>query len=394
MDLLYVLQNFPKISESFILNELYELEERGHNIAIFALGKPDEEFTHEEFRDIEAEIYYPEWPTYSDLNRLIWRQLLRPTFITTLALNRGLKYRLTQAYMTREIVRFTKRLDLEPELIHTHFSTRGSLYPYSASKILGIPFSIEVHANDIFHEDRTSFSRKFLRKPGRIITVSNFNRNYLQEEFGLEKPIDVVPVSVRTQKFEPKGLEEKNKIVSVGRLVEKKGFQYGIKAFSKLKEEYPELRYKIIGEGELEQELRQLSEDLGVSEDIVFSGYVSDEELKKEMEEAKVFVLPCVKAENGDLDAMPMVLKEAMALKTPCVSTTVSAIPELIEDKEDGLLVEPRNASSMRVKLSELLQSKRQRDKMGEKARKKINEEYNISKNIEKIEAAFRKTIS
>lgn len=391
MNILYFLQQFPKVSETFILNEISELENRGHNVAVFALGNPDEEILHEEFEDLEAEIYYPEYPSYSDLDQLLWTKLAKPSFLKTLKLNKGLKNRLTQAYMTREIVRFAKNLHFEPEIIQTHFSNKSKLPAYSASKILNIPFTIEVHAYDIFSKDKKEFSQKFLKKPDKIITVSEYNKNYLQTEFDIKKPIDVVPVSIDTEKFKPQGLEEQNKIVSVARLVEKKGFKYGIKAFAQIANKYPDLEYNIIGKGDKKKELEKLVEEEGLEDRVNLLGHVTDERLKREIEESKAFLLPCVIAENGDRDAMPMVVKESMSLETPCVSTTVSALPEIIEDAKDGYLVEPKNADELAEKISELLDSEHKRSKFGENARKKVISQYDISSNAAKIESIFEK---
>ncbi|QGA81057.1 glycosyltransferase [Candidatus Nanohalobium constans] len=395
MKILYILGNFPKVSETFILNEIYQLEKRGHRIKIIAFNNPEEDIEHDELSNIAAEVHYID----SIRKKSIYKAL--PTtkkdvkaLVSLPKTETMIKEKIKNLYRTKQMSKILDGSDYDPDILMTHFAHNNKYSVEHLSSIYSVPWVIEVHAADIFKKGRKEQGSKLLRYPQKIVTVSEYNRNYLREEFSLEKSIDIVPVSIRPEKFEPKGLKEKNKIVSVGRLVEKKGFKYGIKAFAELKEDYPELEYTIIGEGELENELKQLSEELGVREDINFMGYISDQELKKQIEEAKAFILPCVEAESGDLDAMPMVLKEAMALETPSVSTTVSAIPELIEDGKDGLLAEPKNPEVLSEKLSKLIQSKETREEMGGEARRKIVEDYDIAKNIEVIEESFRKTIT
>lgn len=392
MDIVYYLYNFPKISETFILNEIAELENKGHNIAIFALNRPETEIEHEELEELGAEIYYPEFPGYSDFIDLIKPNSLKPAFLKTLNISSGVKNKLVQAHRATELIEFIERADMEPDLIHTHFSTKSKTPVYTVSELKNIPWTIEVHAYDIFQKDTIRFSRKFLRKPDTVITISEYNKNYLREKFSLETPIYTVPVSINTEKFSPQGLEEKNKIVSVARLVEKKGLEYGIEAFAEVKDEFPQLEYDIIGKGELMSELKEEAEKLEVIEDVNFRGHVSDEELVKSMEEAKIFLLPCIVAENGDRDGIPTVLKESMSLKTPCISTGVSGIPELIEDGEDGFVCEPKNIKEIASKIQKLIKSEDKRSEMGEKARQKIISEHSVSANIGKIEESFRKT--
>jgi colanic acid/amylovoran biosynthesis glycosyltransferase len=394
MKIVYYLNAFPKLSESFLLNEILELDRRGHKVAIFAHKNPEEDIKHEELKGKNLETYYSGVPEYSDLNHLINKKIFSKGLIQERFGSGPLKRRAKHSYYAIHLLKFVEQLDFEPDIIHTHFAFDDRHAVQLASRQLGIPWTIEVHAADIFKEVNKGPAKNVMEKSNRIITVSEYNKNYLQDEFRLEKSIDVVPVSVRPEKFQPQGLEEKNKIVSVGRLVEKKGFKYGIEAFAKLKEGHPDLQYNIVGKGPLKAELEELAEELQVADDVNFLGHVSDERLKTEMEEAKVFVLPCVKANNGDLDAMPMVLKEAMALKTPCVSTKVSAIPELIEDGKDGMLVDSHDANELSNRISMMLQGKDSREKIGKKAREKIEQSYDISKNIEDIEESFSRLIS
>lgn len=394
MKIVYYLADFPKISETFILNEICELEKRGHEIKIFARNNPDNKILHEEFNDLNAEIKYSNNPEYMDLPKIFKPRFTKKSVLDNLKQLKHPKDVAAELYYALEFQKYLEELKEKPGLICTHFSGRHAFSVNIASKHLEVPWILQSHAYGLFRKELQSNSKYLHHQSDKIITISNYNKKFIQKKFEIEVgKIDVVPVSIRPEKFQPEGLEEKNKILSVGRFVEKKGLRYGIAAFAEVKEEFPELEYDIIGKGELMSELKGRAEDLGVREDVNFRGHVSDEELVKSMEESKIFLLPCIVAENGDRDGIPTVLKESMALKTPCISTDVSGIPELIEDDEDGFVCEPKNIKEIASKIQKLIESEDKRSEMGENARNKIISEHSISANIGKIEQSFNKTV-
>jgi glycosyltransferase involved in cell wall biosynthesis len=118
-------------------------------------------------------------------------------------------------------------------------------------------------------------------------------------------------------------------------------------------------------------------------------GHVSDERLKKELSEASVFVLPCVIAEDGDRDAMPVVLKEAMASETACVSTTVSTIPQLITDGHDGLLVPEKELDGLASAIQELLDDRKKRKNIAENGRETVHTKFDISESVDTLTEVF-----
>lgn len=386
MNLVYYLQGFPKLSESFILNEIVELENRGHNILVIALNNPEEEITHQEIQDLDIDVEYLDRPSYTDITDLISQKLISSDMLSRSAFLESPRDKARDLHYAKQAIEILKRKEADYDVIHTHF-----LAPrlYSANYISSsqqLSWVITAHAVGMFSPSFRKKQQKMLKDSDKVITVSEYNRNYLKEEWGYDQDIGVVPVSIDTEKFAPRDLEEKNKIVSVGRLVEKKGFKYGIKAFSKIADDYPQLEYNIIGKGEKKEELENLIRAEGLEDRVNLLGHVTDERLKTELEESQLFLLPCVIAENGDRDAMPMVIKEAMSLETPCISTKISALPEIIDHEKDGMLVQPKNVDQTSKALAELLQSKEKRQKYGQKARNKIEDKFEISGNAAKIE--------
>lgn len=386
-NILYYLDCFPKISETFILNEICELDKRGHNVAVFALHNPEEQVVHEDFEDLDIPIYYANIPSYYDFSDLFSKKILNKRVLTNIGYKMKPKYIAANLHFGKQCINFIEKLDFEIDIIHCHFANHPKIGASHAAIYKNIPFAVTTHAKDIFVN---KYAEKILKKSDKIITISQYNKNFIKQNYEISKPINVVPVSVNPRNFEPKGLEVKNKIVSVGRFVEKKGFEYGIESFSELKKNHTKLRYIIIGEGELESELKQKAGDLGVSDDIEFKGFVDDDELKKQMEEAKLLLVPSIEAKNGDKDGIPTVIKESMMLSTPVVSTYLSGIPEAVLNKETGLLAQPGDPKELAKKMDKILRSKRVRETYSKNSRKYAKKNFDIKKNIDNLEKLFK----
>lgn len=390
MNIVYFLNNFPLVSESFIINEIIGLERKGHNVLIIAKNDPDQDVQHDLLHEMDADVHYLDSPSYSKLTELIGSEVINKEVFRSLKDVPGLKHKIKQAFYVKKTTEYINSTNFKPDLIQTHFADKSKFLVDATAKNLDVPWTIEVHAYGIFTEENIPAAQKILKKPDRIITISQYNKNYLKNELGISKPVDVVPVSIDLNTFQTRGLEEQNKIVSVGRLVEKKGLKYGIKAFAQIADQYPELEYNIIGKGEKREELEKLVKEEKLEDRINLLGHVADERLKQEMEEAKVFLLPCVIAKNGDRDGIPTVLKEAMALETPCVSTNISGIPELVEDGKNGILVESKNFSMLSSALDRLLSNRKYREDMGFNAGKNIVNNYSIDQSTLLLLESFR----
>ncbi|EMA09189.1 Glycosyl transferases group 1 [Haloarcula vallismortis] len=205
--------------------------------------------------------------------------------------------------------------------------------------------------------------------------------------------MSVVPATTDVGKFEPSKECVSGRLLTVARLVEKKGYEYAIDAVSKLVNQGYDVEYHIIGTGERENVLHERVHDRGVEDYIKFLGHVSDKRLQSELHEAELFVLPCVIAADGDRDVAPVALKEAMATQTACVSTSTSAIPELITDGHDGILVEPNDSKAVANAVASLLDDPSRRDKIAANGRKTVEEKFDISQTVDKLLNVFQSCI-
>jgi len=391
LGILYYVGSFPKLSESFILNEINELYNRGHNISVFAQNDPEENISHEEYEDIDVPIYYAD-ASYTDFSQLLSKksaQMALSHATDGIFKHFSPKRAGHTLLLGKQCAQFVEALDFEIDVINAHFASSTRIGAMLAARHHGIPCTVTAHAVEIFSSPNVPQIKYICDSMDHVIVPSEYNRDYLGEEIGIANDITVVPATTKVEKFEPSAPTVENRLLTVARLVEKKGYPYGIEAVNKLIEQRYDVEYHIVGTGDRKDRLQQQVKEYGIEDHVEFLGHVSDERLQKELSEAAVFVLPCVIAEDGDRDAMPVVLKEAMASETACVSTTVSAIPELITDGYDGLLVPEKEPDELASAIQELLDNPEKRKAIAANGRETVHNKFDISKSVDTLTEVF-----
>ena len=379
----YILGQFPKLSETFILNEISELIRRGHDVYIFSLFNSKED------------IVQPEVEEYSLLERTYYPPSYHKLCIELARFDRLLFYRnrrkINKFYciaVARHFSKIAKKLDLD--VLHAHFANESTFTAMLMSKLTGLSFTFTAHAFDIFIDPDVKALEERMENASAVIAISEYNKKYLQSIYN-NKKIFVVRACPNLEKLNKIRRDpEQFEILTVGRLVEKKGIKYGILAMREVVKEFPEVQYTIVGSGPQSVELKKLTESLGLENNVRFLGAVDERTLMAEFSKAAVFILPCVKAKNGDMDGIPVSLMEAMYLQIPVVSTNISGIPELIENEKEGFLVEPKNVEQLANAIKILLQDEDMRRKMGKRGRRKIEEKFNIQKEVQKLERVWK----
>jgi colanic acid/amylovoran biosynthesis glycosyltransferase len=168
-------------------------------------------------------------------------------------------------------------------------------------------------------------------------------------------------------------------ILSVGRLSIEKGFHIAIRAVARLKAQYPDLEYRIIGSGVYEQELRELIATLGVGEYVSLEGMVSADELRRQYEEASIFVLPSIDLHDGyHTETQGVVLQEAQASGIPVIASRTGGIPEVIKDGETGLLFDEGDDEGLADNIEALIRDRNMYERMSRQARRDIEDNYSI----------------
>ncbi len=386
----YVLKRYPRFSETFIVNEILALEKQGVEITILALKPATEGVFHECLARVKAKVIY--LPSLSQspskfvatLNRHIERYGIDAIGALldqdTADLEHGLRAA-EYAY------------NLGVDVIHAHFATSATSIARIASLLTGIPFSFTAHAKDIFHEDVDINSlNERLADAARIFTVSDFNVAHLNRiaphcEGKLRRiyngmPLDTLPI---------RGARAtRHRVLTVGRLIEKKGVADLLRAIAILSSTFPDIRCDVIGDGPLSNSLACLSCELGLSDQVTFHGILPQQTVHRFMMEADAFVAPCVVSEDGDRDGLPTVLLEALAIGTPCVSTLVTGIPEVIKHHETGLLVEERNPRAIAEACASLFTDMGLALSLATAGRSLIEAEFDIDVNTQQLASEWK----
>jgi len=393
----YVVKMFPRLSETFIRNEILELERQGLELRIFSLKRPTESFSIETGEAVRAPIIY--------LPERVWREPLR-----VLKAQLGVLWRHPRGYLRtllhvlrgrelrslgRGLRRFCQTCCLVREMgeighLHAHFATDPTRLACWARMICAVTFSVTTHAKDLYQDNRIASPglRYKFNQARFIVTNSQFSADGVRALLGNGTASKVVPIynSVDMAAF-PRRREEPMQplILSAGRLVEKKGFADLIKACSILKKRGAGFRCEIVGSGPLKEALGELVGKLGLNDTVRLHSQMAQHELRSVYLKATVFALPCIVAANGDRDLLPNVLKEAMAVGVPVVTTRLSGIEELVADQESGLLVAPGDIEGLASAIELLLADAGCRQRLATRGRKTIEDRFNLATNFARL---------
>jgi len=406
MRILYLLNTFPRISsETVIVNEIVELIKLGHEIKILAhdkeWGKIHEKVIQYNLPQNTIYTYVKEYKrgTEKALDFIIkaFSDLIKNPFKTVILLFWAVKNYENIWHLFDSYLGSKKILNSEFDVVYTPFAYLNCLFhAFYISKILKKPFVVTFRAVDIyekFTKKQLKSKIKLVKKSAGIITISTYNETNIVEKFGIKNKIEIVHSSTDIDYFKPTGDKKKRKIVSICRFIEKKGIKYLIKACNILKNKGVNFECLLIGDGPLKNEYKELMERYKLKEHINIKGFLVMEEIKKELSDSMVFVLPCIIAKNGDRDILPNVLKEAMAMEIPVITSDICGIEELIENKKNGILVPPKNPRAIADAIEKLFAEKELREELGKAAREKIKNDFNVKKEAKKLEGIFSQVV-
>jgi glycosyltransferase involved in cell wall biosynthesis len=387
----YIVKRYPRFSETFIVNEILAHEATGKHIEIFALNPPIDSHFQPAIGLVRAPV------TYLHAEHLraeaLWSQLQQlgqksPRLWTALA--EAGRCRGAELYQAVRLA--YEILDRGIDHLHAHFATSATTVTRLASLFSGVPFTFTAHAKDIFHEevDPADLAQKIAAASG-VVTVSDFNVQFLAEKFGdSAHKLRRIYNGLDLEKFEFQRPDRRpSKIVAVGRLVEKKGFDDLIEACALLRDSGIQFQCKIIGGGECQPALRRKIDQLSVGDLVQLVGSRPLSDVQQSVREAAVIAVPCVTASTGDRDGLPMVLLEAMALGTPAVATSVTGIPEVVRHEETGLLIPERRPPQLAAALQRLLDDADLRVKLATAARGFIERQFDIHRNSAQLRDFF-----
>lgn len=279
--------------------------------------------------------------------------------------------------------------------IHSQWINSCGTVGMYAAWLLQKPFSFTGHAADLFRE-RCALKDKIVRAEF-IVCISKFHRNFYIKHGADPAKLIIAYCGIDTSLFQPKKSTYHSgpiHIISAARLVEKKGLIYLIDACHRLKSEL-DFRCTIAGDGPLLAELKKLIARQGLSDQINLTGKpLLQEEITDFMASGDIYCLPCVWAQDGDVDGLPQMLMEAMACAVPVISTRLVGIPDLVKDGYSGLLVAPNNSQALASAISRLAVDNKLRQQLAIQGRKTVIDKFTIEKSLQPLFERFSQQIS
>ena len=386
----YILKMYPRFSETFIVNEILELERRGVDIRIYSLRKPDDGRFHASLAQVRANVIYaPEYPEMEPARIEAGHAVVQAAFPERYAAAQAFSEAQNHPYARKRFLQagfIAGHLLQHPvDAMHAHFASSAARIANLVNQMTGLPYSFTAHAKDIYHEEVSPASLRQKMAAARfVVTVSRFNQAHLQAIAGPAlADIRCLYNGIDLHLFHPDAAVQQasNVILGIGRLVEKKGFDTLIRACGLLSDWGVDYQCRIIGSGDQRDALKGLIDELGLAQSVYLLGPRPQEEVQLAYRQAAVFALPCIVGRDGNRDGLPTVLLEAMASGLPAVSTLLTGIPEIIDDGVNGLLTEPGAVEPLARALADLLAAPRRRYQMGLAARDKVERLFDLRQN-------------
>lgn len=376
---MYVVDRYPELSQTFVRDEIAELRRRGVAVTVLGLAVGD---TSGDAANVQ---FLVRRDLVSALPIVLRFMATHPVLFLRAAFRvvrlRGSYWRLFLTAVVPFAHEHTGRVDR----VHAHFAWGASGVAAYLGALLAAPVSVTTHARDIF-VDAKLLTQKFAFCDV-VVTVCEYNERWLRERGLARTPIRVVPCGVELPVLSADSTRS-GRVVAVGRLVPKKGFDLLIKAVAALGDKVDGVTVDILGDGPERDRLTRLVEELGLDDVVFLRGATSHPEALAAIGDAQVFVLPCRVDADGDSDAMPVVIREAMASAVPVVSTTVAGIPETVTPRT-GWLCEPDDDQALARALLEALQNPEKTRLFGEAARRRVEERFTVQTSIDQLLAAW-----
>jgi glycosyltransferase involved in cell wall biosynthesis len=389
MRILYVVGQFPKLSETFVYNEVLAQLDRGNDVRVVSIRSPERVGLPDEQRAREVASVLPRVPLTAvphispALLRVPERKLSRRLF----------------ALAATEWIRTRVLTSFRPEIVHAHFLNLPTLIAGMLSTRLRVPYTFMAHSGDYMLKMSDGLLRRRILHATAGFAISHVARTEIAARAGLTEAeaerLSVVRAAVTLRRGQPRtaGGGRPFTMISVARLVPMKGLDTAVRAFATVRARVPSARYEIVGDGPEGEALRRLAEQLGVSDAVTFHGPLSNTEAQDLMATADVAVLPCRQDEAGNRDGIPVSLMEAGALGLPVVSTRVSGVPELVDHERSGLLLPVDDHDALAAGLVRLAEDPALGRRYGSALQAHVEREFALDLQLDRLHSTWERLL-
>lgn len=401
----YVMSRFPKLTETFILQEVIAMEESGVRVELFPLLRQRDRIVQPEAVRLSARAFYQPFISAPILRSNLTRLLRQPrayvgALIAVISGTIGSKN-----YLVGGLAIFPKVVHMAGEIerlgvdhIHCHFANHPALAGLLLQRLTGTPFSFTAHGTDL-HVDRHMLCQK-VSEAAFVVAISDDNQRVIAAECGegASGSVRVIHCGVDTRHFAPPTRLPKESsrfsIVCVGTLHEVKGQRFLVEACCELRAAGIDFTCRFIGEGVDRKMLEGLVRDAGLIDQVRFEGARTGPEVAAILRESDVLVAPSVSTRRGQREGIPVALMEAMSTGLSVVASGISGIPELVRDHENGLLVPPGDSAELARVLRRLHDDPSLRIELGRAARATVVRDFDVRRNAEQLRNEIEGTLN
>lgn len=408
----YILKNFPKLSETFIASEIYRLENLGADLNLFVIKKPSENLKHKMIEKIKAKPFYLHETTsltdstlrgwlklhFKDFSKSFFAVMKKRPFGFLKAASKAIgqtfrsrhslfSYKKTYLKEFLQACGIAEQILQTPEIkhLHAHFAHGATTVAWFVSMMMGLKFSFTGHAKDIYLEslNPAGFLKRKMDAAEFVVTCTKSNQKYLEgisttKVHCLYHGLSADFTNLLEAEKEISALRNgKLRALAVGRLVQKKGLDVFVEACSILQERNIDFEAVIIGEkGDASKLVEQKIAENNIGEKVRLLGSLPQSGVFEQLRKSTMFCLPCRILENGDRDGIPNVMMEAMSCGLPVVTTNISGIPEIIENGENGIMVNPEDAVALADAMQEIHTDKIFAQRLSAAAKETVKEKF------------------
>jgi glycosyltransferase involved in cell wall biosynthesis len=397
----YIVSRFPHLPETFILREMISLEQLGWQIELYPLIIQKQELVHPEAQPWLERARVVPWLSNGMLRSNVSRFIQKPGQYVSL-FRRVVRENLrSPKFLARALLLFPRAVWMADQMvaqgivhIHAHYATHPALVAWLINQLTGIPYSITVHAHDIFVEKPMLETK--LQDSVFVSAISEFNRQYLEDLFGpwVREKTQIIrcgidPAYYAHELNRSSSENEKLEIISVGSLQPYKGHIFLLKACIELRERGIPFHCRIVGGGDLRPLLERTIHEHHMDGSIELLGPRTQDDVSRLLRTSNCYVQPSVVTASGKMEGIPVALMEAMMSGIPVVATSISGIPELVRDGDTGWLVPPEAVTELADALTQIYRDPSEAQRRAALGQKWVMQEFELSSNVRKLASLF-----
>lgn len=402
----YIVRSWPRSSQTFVVAEVLAVERLGTELTIFSRTRAGDRLVQPDVAEVAAPVHHlDETPLARRLGEIARVATTAPRRCVSTLLYVLRRPWLTDGYSTTSArrclldavtvaawLRQEQRAGRPVEHLHAHFAHDPALVAMLASRLTGTPYTFTAHARDLYQLAPAALAER-VEGADLVVTCCAQNAQHLATAVPTRqrRPVRVIHHGVRLERF-PDGhgtTGDTPLIVSVGRLVEKKGFPDLLEACALVKAAGRRFQLRVYGDGPLRAALESQRSRLGLDAEVDFAGEHEQSSVLAALRAADLFALTPYVTADGDRDGIPNVLVEAMATGLPVVSTLAAGVPELVSDGTSGLLAEPRDVVTIAAHLVRLLDDAPERRRLGAAARRAVVADFDVDVAARRLHEVF-----